>query len=847
MYKRSRWLSALLVALLVLGFAPAASAQYTPEVFAVDHDVVDATVVVSRATINEAGWVVIHADINGLPGLAVGSAPLPKGVSANVRVPVQLTAATETLHAVLHSDAGTLGTYEFPGPDLPLMVSGKIVMDPFTVKSQQDSIVGALQKAGTFTTLLAAVEAAGLTEDLRKTNPLTLFAPSDDAFAALPAGAVDGLLADPEALSNVLLLHLAPEAILSTDITEPREVETLQGELLAIAPVDGVVKVNDAQVTSADLVAYNGVIHTIDTVLLPPAPAEEAAPAEAPAEAATEAATEEAPTMDIIDTAVAAGSFNTLAELLGTANLVDTLKGPGPFTVLAPTDEAFAKLPAATLNLFKFSPALLQQVLLYHVFDGALPSSSVVDGLQANALNGQPVTFNVGSDGAVTANGAAVVMADVAATNGIIHAIDTVLVPSVRVVAAATATAAPTPAPTEEATPEATEVATEEATPEATAVATEEATPEATAVATEEATPEATAVATEEATPEATEVATEEATPEATAVATEEATPEATAVATEEATPEATEVATEEATPEATAVATEEVTPEATEVATEEATPEATAVATEEATPEAAVATPTLFGLLTAGDEFSTLVAALEAAGLTGALDAEGSLTLFAPTNDAFAALPAGTVDDLLADPEALTQVLLYHVVGEGLAAADIAMMGEIETLQGGMLTVDAGGDPLKINDAAVTAADVAASNGVLHVIDAVLTPAVVAAEATAEATPEATAVATEEATPEATAVATEEATPEATAVATEEATPEATAVATEEATPEATAVATEEATPEATAVATEEPTPAEPEVMPDTGGSFGALPTLPATGLVLMALAALAFVNRRK
>ena len=72
MYKRSRWLSALLVPLLVLGFAPAASAQYTPEVFAVDHDVVDATVVVSRATINEDGWVVIHADINGLPGLAGG-------------------------------------------------------------------------------------------------------------------------------------------------------------------------------------------------------------------------------------------------------------------------------------------------------------------------------------------------------------------------------------------------------------------------------------------------------------------------------------------------------------------------------------------------------------------------------------------------------------------------------------------------------------------------------------------------------------------------------------------------------------------------------------------------------
>jgi uncharacterized surface protein with fasciclin (FAS1) repeats len=119
---------------------------------------------------------------------------------------------------------------------------------------------------------------------------------------------------------------------------------------------------------------------------------------------------------------------------------------------------------------------------------------------------------------------------------------------------------------------------------------------------------------------------------------------------------------------------------------------------------------------------FTTLLAAIEAAGLTATLAGEGPFTVFAPTDDAFAALPAGTVEGLLADPEALTAVLTYHVVAGKAVAADVAGLDSVTTLQGGSLSVSTA-DGVKIGGANVVAADVMASNGVIHVIDAVLIP----------------------------------------------------------------------------------------------------------------------------
>ena len=135
-------------------------------------------------------------------------------------------------------------------------------------------------------------------------------------------------------------------------------------------------------------------------------------------------------TKDIVDTAVAAGSFTTLAKALTAADLVATLKGPGPFTVFAPTDEAFAKLPAGTLdNLLKpENKAMLRRVLTYHVVPGKVMAADVVKVTSAKAVSTDTLPIMV-SSGGVMVGKARVVKTDIAANNGVIHVIDTVLLP----------------------------------------------------------------------------------------------------------------------------------------------------------------------------------------------------------------------------------------------------------------------------------------------------------------------------------------------------------------------------------------------------------------------------------
>ncbi len=137
-----------------------------------------------------------------------------------------------------------------------------------------------------------------------------------------------------------------------------------------------------------------------------------------------------AQTKDIVETAVAAGSFKTLAKALQAADLVTTLKGAGPFTVFAPTDEAFAKLPAGTLeNLLKpENKAKLRRILAYHVVSGTVMAGDVVKLQSANAVSGDTVKIGA-QNGGVTVNQANVVKTDITASNGVIHVIDAVMLP----------------------------------------------------------------------------------------------------------------------------------------------------------------------------------------------------------------------------------------------------------------------------------------------------------------------------------------------------------------------------------------------------------------------------------
>jgi uncharacterized surface protein with fasciclin (FAS1) repeats len=131
---------------------------------------------------------------------------------------------------------------------------------------------------------------------------------------------------------------------------------------------------------------------------------------------------------DIVETAVAAGSFKTLAKALGAAGLVETLKGKGPFTVFAPTDEAFAKLPAGALEGLLANPEQLKQVLLYHVVSGEVKAAQAMKLTSAKTVQGGELSIHV-MGGKVMIDGATVVKADVMASNGVIHVIDTVMLP----------------------------------------------------------------------------------------------------------------------------------------------------------------------------------------------------------------------------------------------------------------------------------------------------------------------------------------------------------------------------------------------------------------------------------
>lgn len=338
----------LISALLLLAMiVPATAAQFAPAIFAIDQDVVDGAVTVTRVTSNAPGWVVIHADADGSPGPVLGQAPIPSGISADVVVGIDTEGVTDTLWAMLHVDEGVEGEYEFPGPDAPVTVDDEIVMHPFVIGGVAQSIAGTAAATEGFSALVQAVEAAGLTDTLKNDGPFTLFAPTDEAFAALPAETLDALLADPEALSQVLLYHVVPGATLSGDITDGMSVETVQGSPLTLTVTADGVQVNGANVTAADIEAYNGVIHVIDAVLLPPveeAPAEEAAAEESSEAEASEAVTE---TVAMTDTAaMTATAAMTETEVAAAAAMTTTES----MTDTAATTETSALTDTAALT-----------------------------------------------------------------------------------------------------------------------------------------------------------------------------------------------------------------------------------------------------------------------------------------------------------------------------------------------------------------------------------------------------------------------------------------------------------------------------------------------------------------
>lgn len=302
-----------------------------------------------------------------------------------------------------------------PEPTMAPTTMPEPTMAPTAEAMTDANTVGAVAMADTqFSTLVELVIAADLPSVLNGPGPLTVFAPTNDAFAKLPAATLDALKADTELLKQVLTYHVLPATVTSADITGMGGMgnpETANGAKVNVTTIDGAVYVNDAMVIKADVPADNGVIHVIDTVLIPP---------------------------DMLDAATIGGvamadpQFNTLSMLVTLAGLGPVVKDPAAtLTVFAPTDEAFAKVPQETLDALMADPEALKQVLLYHVLGSVVTSEDVASmgGMGSpETVNGAMVEVTT-RDGAIYVNDAQVIAADINVGNGVIHAIDTVLIP----------------------------------------------------------------------------------------------------------------------------------------------------------------------------------------------------------------------------------------------------------------------------------------------------------------------------------------------------------------------------------------------------------------------------------
>jgi transforming growth factor-beta-induced protein len=266
-----------------------------------------------------------------------------------------------------------------------------------------DTAVG----AGQFNTLVAAVKAAELVDTLKGEGPFTVFAPTDEAFAAIPKKDLEALLKPgaKDKLTGILLYHVVPGKVTAEQVVKLNGATTAQGQRVDIAIADDKVMVDKATVVKTDIVCDNGVIHVIDAVILP-----------------------ESRTLP--EVATAAKSFGTLLAAAKAAGMVEALSGDEPLTVFAPTDEAFAKLPAGTVaNLLKpENKDQLKAILAYHVVPGRVYSTDAVEAGTAKTLQGGSVNIVVDGDAAMV-NDAKLLKTDIDASNGVIHVIDKVLLP----------------------------------------------------------------------------------------------------------------------------------------------------------------------------------------------------------------------------------------------------------------------------------------------------------------------------------------------------------------------------------------------------------------------------------
>jgi transforming growth factor-beta-induced protein len=437
-----------------------------------------------------------------------------------------------------------------------------------------------------------------------------------------------------------------------------------------------------------------------------PAPMPTAVPTQAPAPTPEP----EPELMDIVDTAVADGRFTTLAAALGAADLIDTLKGEGPFTVFAPTDDAFAKLPEGTIDALLADIPQLTDILLYHVVSGKVMAADVVglDGQMVPTVLGQEVAIKVDMGNVYLNEDVQVIITDIETSNGVIHVIDSVLLP-----------------PAEAMDIVDTAVADGRFTTLAAALGAADLIdtlkgegPFTVFAPTDDAfakLPEGTIDALLADIPQLTDILLYHVV-SGKVMAADVVGLDGQMVPTVLGQEVAIKVDM------GNVYLNEDVQVIITDIETSNGVIH---VIDSVLLPPAEAMD--IVDTAVADGRFTTLAAALGAADLIDTLKGEGPFTVFAPTDDAFAKLPEGTIDALLADIPQLTDILLYHVVPGKVMAADVVGLDGQEAptaLEGSTIAISIVDGKVFLNGTVeVIITDVEATNGVIHVIDAVLLP----------------------------------------------------------------------------------------------------------------------------
>jgi transforming growth factor-beta-induced protein len=489
--------------------------------------------------------------------------------------------------------------------------------------AQEQDIVDIAVADGRFTTLVAAVQAAGLVDTLKSEGPFTVFAPTDDAFAALPEGTVEGLLADIPALTDVLLYHVVSGAVRAADVVGLEAAPTVQGSDISISVRDGSVFLNDSiQVIITDIEAANGVIHVIDGVLLPPAD-DMMMQEEETVNIRVAHFSPDTPAVDVFVNGAAAieglefpnitgwielpaGSYNLAVAPAG-AGIEAAAIGPADFNL--PADAYITVAATGSLAAGTLAPQVLVEdysdlaegsarVSVFHAIEDAPAVDVLAGGTRIIVSLGYPGTLD-NNDGLFTIDVPAgtydlQVVPSGANSPVVLDLPGTTLEANVHYFVAAVGTLA---------------------------------------------------------------------------------------------------------------------------------NPGVQVAATSMPMAEDMMGN-SIVDIAVADGRFTTLVAAVQTAGLADTLSGEGSFTVFAPTDTAFAALPAGTVEGLLGDIPALTNILLYHVVDGAVPAETVVTLDSATTLQGSPVSIEVRDGGVFLNDnVQVIITDIAADNGIIHVIDGVLLP----------------------------------------------------------------------------------------------------------------------------